>query len=170
METGDYILHPKNIWNVIRSAISAAESALGATSSKWSSLLANYDNAWFTQPENCNKLKIRFRFTDPAANAEYSLYSIKKDEDAFAVCDGIAYAGTQVATQEISGETTYHCDRITVANEYWGLPVKSSCEDSTAENKRAMLLLSSLGDEYFLAVITSISAGSVAIDFMGYED
>jgi hypothetical protein len=169
MKNGDYNLQSQNAWENKRDNITATETDLTATTSKWSSLMTNFKAAIFEVDEKCDRVKVRFRFTNSAANAGYKIYALQKDDDAFPVCDGVAYAGTQEATVQIDSGTTYHVDRITVANDYWLLSPRSSCEDAAADNMSAMLAFSNFGTRKFLVIITSISAGGVSVDMASYK-
>ncbi|MCK5617104.1 hypothetical protein KAR91_85365 [Candidatus Pacearchaeota archaeon] len=168
-KTGEYSLQAQRAWDVVRDNISAAESALDAETTKWASIISVHKDNLFRCNEQDDRVKIRFRFSSKTANCNYSVYAINRDDDAFDISDGIAYAGEQEATVEIDSNTTYHGDKITIANDYWALPPRSSSEDDTANNKRAMLILSNLGVPIFLVVITAISAGAVSVDMSSYK-
>lgn len=161
----------KNTWQVVRSGVlsTSADSDLTATTSKWATALSNHTGNWLAVPPSSDRLEIRFRHSANNNNGTYSLWGFREKDDGVKVCTGLTYAGTQQATEQISSATTYHCDRITVANNYWHATPSSSCEDATNNNLRATLIVNTFGYKYFLVLLTAVSAGTVAVDMTHYK-
>ncbi len=163
-------------WRIARSAVAtgSADSDLTATTKTWASLLTNYlpeaGDGMTRLSTHTNKPEIRFRFTDTNGvdTATYKMYAIRENGDAKFVATGLATAGTQKATDLISGAASYYADTITITLQKWHTDVKSSNEDSgAADNEQAGLMFDAQGYKYLLILLTAVSAGSAAVDVSG---
>ncbi len=164
-----------NKWKVVRSSVTSgsADAALTATTGKWAMILANHGANFFSAKAPGDKLGIRFRSTLNNNNGTFAVIALNDKDDAFEVCTGKAYAGTQQATEQIAAGTTYHSDKINIETdgaEQWISPVLSTCEDAVADNKRAQLIIKANGALHFLVLLTAVSAGSMAVDMINYND
>ena len=163
-------------WRIARAVVDTggADSDLTSTTKTWASLFANYpsvtgDGMTRLNIHN-NKPEIRFRFTDTDGGdtATYKIYLIRDNGDAKFIATGVATAGTQKATELISGAASYYADTITITLQKWYITIISSNDDTAAaDNEQAGLIFDALGYKYALVLLTAVSAGKAAVDISG---
>ena len=165
-------------WEIARSAVAngSTDSALTTTTSTWASILSSHsDNLYYLHNDlhtDFDHAEIRLRTTD--GNVVANIYMGRKKDAAKLIGIVSGTKGDMVADTdfEIGGATTYFCDKITITKESWPNTLISTNDDDDASvnnNQQAILSFSTRGYDWLLVLLTTVSAGSAAVDVAQYK-
>jgi len=153
-------------WLTGRTLIDANDTNL--TTKTYAVVKAAHSENWINIGKEYNTLEFAIRFTESDANSPFVLYALRNNGDAELAGTGTVYAGTMEATKTIDSNTSYFADKIVVSTDFWPTGLVVTCDDDTGDNQMAKLLLYTCGREKWLLLFTSISDGSMALDYSGW--